>query len=98
MAIGTVGRSKTSSDVVASSVSTGPASSVDSREDLLAGFRWTSQRVLVVVGALIALDALVGWLYLGSYFSYFRVPLEALGLSGGEVLAQGARILLLRLA
>lgn len=98
MAIATEPRSKTSTDATTPSPPMATASLAAAREDLLARLRWSSQRVLVVAGVLIALDALAGWLYLTSYFGYFRVPVEALGLSPAEVLAQGARSMLLPLS
>ena len=46
---------------------------------------------------LVAMDVFAGWSYLASFFGYFRVPVEALGLGFPEVLAQGLRTILLPL-
>jgi hypothetical protein len=67
-------------------------------QDLLAGLRWNGSRILAVAMVLIAVDASAGWSYLASYFGYFGLPVEALGLSPGEILAQGASSMLLPLA
>lgn len=65
--------------------------------DLLAGLRWGTREVLVVAAVLLLADVFAGWSYLASYFGYFRVPAEGLGLSLPEVLGQGLRSLLLPL-
>jgi coenzyme PQQ biosynthesis protein B len=46
---------------------------------------------------LVVLDVFAGWSYLASYFGYFRIPVEGLGLGLPEVLAQGLRSILLPL-
>ena len=97
MAIDTPPRSKTSTKPTDVPPNSTPSDSSSESRDLLAGLHWTSQRVLAVAAVLIALDAFAGWSYLASYFGYFRVPAEALGLSTGEILAQGARSILLPL-
>jgi hypothetical protein len=74
--------------------STAPASVVP---DLLAGLRWGTREVLVAVVALVLVDIFAGWSYLTSYFGYFRVPVEGLGLTMPEVLGQGLRSILLPL-
>jgi hypothetical protein len=53
--------------------------------------------MLVAATVLIAMDVFAGWSYLASFFGYFRVPVEGLGLSLPEVLAQGLRTILLPL-
>lgn len=74
--------------------STAPASPLP---DLLAGLRWGTREFLVAAAALILIDIFAGWSYLTSYFGYFRVPIEGLGLSMPEVLGQGLRSILLPL-
>jgi hypothetical protein len=49
----------------------------------------------VAAAVVLVLDAFAGWTYLASYFSYFRIPVESLGLSVPEILAQGLRTVLL---
>lgn len=67
-------------------------------EDLLAKIRWRSLVWLVGAAALAALDVAAGWFYVASYYGYFHLPLEGLGLSAQEIVAQGARSMLLSLA
>ena len=76
------------------SASTAPASHLP---DLLAGLRWGTRELLVAGAVLVALDVFAGWSYLASYFGYFRIPVEGLGLGLPEVLAQGVRSILLPL-
>jgi hypothetical protein len=64
---------------------------------LLAGLRWGTRETLVAATVLVAMDVFAGWSYLASFFGYFRVPVEGLGLSLPEVLAQGLRTILLPL-
>ncbi len=97
MAIATPPRIKTSTNPTDTPPTSTPGNSSGESRDLLAGLRWTGQRMLAVAAVLIALDVFAGWSYLASYFGYFRVPVEALGLSAGEILAQGARSMLLPL-
>ncbi|MEO8744062.1 MAG: hypothetical protein ABI334_07590 [Candidatus Dormiibacterota bacterium] len=66
-----------------------------SGHDLLVGLRWGTRDVLVATAVLIAIDIFAGWTYVASYFGFFRVPIEGLGLSLPEVLAQGLRTVLL---
>ena len=99
MAITTPPRSKASSTTVPPSTpevfaSTAPASPLP---DLLAGLRWGTRETLVAATVLVAMDVFAGWSYLASFFGYFRVPVEGLGLSLPEVLAQGLRTILLPL-
>jgi hypothetical protein len=99
MAITTPPRSKASSNTVPTATSevfasTAPASPLP---DLLAGLRWGTRETLVAAAVLIAMDVFAGWSYLASFFGYFRVPVEGLGLSLPEVLAQGLRTILLPL-
>lgn len=65
--------------------------------DLLAGLRlglwqWVAAAVVVLV-----VDVFAGWTYLVSYFAYFRIPSEAVGLTLPEMLGQGLRTVLLPL-
>ncbi len=52
---------------------------------------------MAVVIILAALDVVAGWSYLTSYFGYFGIPIEALDLSPGEILAHGVSSMLLTL-
>lgn len=63
--------------------------------DVFAGFRWGAREALVVALVLLVVDVFAGWAYLASYFAYFRVPVEGLGLGFTEVLGQGLRTVLL---
>ena len=65
--------------------------------DLLAGLRWGTREAAVAAVALILIDIFAGWSYLASYFSFFRIPTEAVGLTWPEVLGQGLRTVLLPL-
>ena len=58
--------------------STAPASPLP---NLLAGLRWGTQEVLAPAAVLIAIVLFAGWAYFATYFAYFRVPVESLGLS-----------------
>ena len=64
---------------------------------LLAGFRWGTRELLIGAAALAAVDLFAGWTYLASYFGFFRIPIEGLGVSLPEVVAQGLRSVLLPL-
>jgi hypothetical protein len=64
---------------------------------LLAGLRWGTRETLVAASVLVAMDVFAGWSYLASFFGYFRVPVEGLGVSLPEVLAEGLRTILLPL-
>ena len=99
MAITNPPRSRASSTNSATSTpeafaSTAPASPLP---DLLAGLRWGNREYLAAAAALILIDLFAGWSYLSSYFGYFRIPVEGLGLSVPEVLGQGLRSILLPL-
>lgn len=72
--------------------STDPASTLP---NMLAGLRWGTQGVLAPAAVLIAIVLFAGWAYFATYFAYFRVPVESLGLSLPEVLTQGLRSILL---
>jgi len=65
--------------------------------DLLAGLRLGTKEIVVAATVLVLADVFAGWSYLASYFGYFRVPTEGLGLSLPEVVGQGVRSLLLPL-
>ncbi|MHB8613490.1 MAG: hypothetical protein ACYDAL_13830 [Candidatus Dormibacteraceae bacterium] len=66
--------------------------------DLLAGVRWGSMVWLAAAAILAGLDIVAGWFYVASYFGYFHLPLEGLGVSAQEIVALGARSVLLPLA
>lgn len=65
--------------------------------DLLAGLRWGTREMLGAAVAIVVIDLFAGWAYLASYFTYFRIPSESLGLTLPEVLGQGLRTVLLPL-
>lgn len=65
--------------------------------DLLAGMRWGTRQVMAAAAIVVAIDLFAGWTYLASYFGYFRIPVEGLGLGFTEVLVQGLRTVLLPL-
>src|SRR5229473_1671684 len=98
MSIANPPRSKTSSNPSPTTpevlASTAPASPLP---DLLAGLRWGTRELLVAGAVLVVMDVFAGWSYLASYFGYFRIPVEGLGLGLPEVLAQGLRSILLPL-
>jgi hypothetical protein len=100
MSIATPQRSKASSSplppttIQEAFASTDPASPLP---DLLAGLRWGTRELLIAGAVLVVLDVFAGWSYLASYFGYFRIPVEGLGLGLPEVLAQGLRSILLPL-
>jgi hypothetical protein len=62
---------------------------------LLAGLRLGAREVLAAAAVLVVVDVFAGWSYLASYFLYFRIPIESLGLSLPELLGQGLRTVLL---
>ena len=97
MAISTSPRRKASTTARPTSTSeafssTDPASPLP---HLLAGLRWGAQGLLAPAAVLAAIVLFAGWSYLATYFAYFRVPVESLGLTIPEVLAQGLRSILL---
>lgn len=98
MSIANPPRSKASSSASPTTpevfASTDPASPLP---DLLAGLRWGTRELLVAGVVLVVIDAFAGWSYLASFFGYFRIPVEGLGLGLPEVLAQGLRSILLPL-
>jgi len=65
---------------------------------LLAGLRLGAREVLAAAAVLVVVDVFVGWSYLASYFQYFRIPAEGLGLTMPEVLGHGLRTLLVPLS
>jgi hypothetical protein len=65
--------------------------------DTLAGLRWGTREVVIAIVLLLAVDLFAGWSYLASYFGFFRVPVEGLGLTFQEILAQGMQAILLPL-
>jgi hypothetical protein len=98
MSIATPQRSKASNPLPPTTheafASTDPASPLP---DLLAGLRWGTRELLIAGAVLVVMDVFAGWSYLASYFGYFRIPVEGLGLGLPEVLAQGLRTILLPL-
>lgn len=98
MSIATPQRSKASNSLPPTTheafASTDPASPLP---DLLAGLRWGTRELLIAGAVLLVMDVFAGWSYLASYFGYFRIPVEGLGLGLPEVLAQGLRSILLPL-
>jgi hypothetical protein len=73
---------------------TAPASPLP---DTLAGLRWGTREVVIAIVLLLAIDLFAGWSFLASYFGFFRVPVEGLGLTFQEILAQGMQAILLPL-
>lgn len=65
--------------------------------DLVANVRWRAITWLAVAALVAGVDVIAGWFYLASYFGHFHVPLEGLGISAQEIVALGARSLLLPL-
>lgn len=97
MAIADPPRSKASSTTNPTPEASAPTAPASVLPSWLAGLRWGTREVVAVSLALVAIDLFAGWSYLASYFGYFRVPVEGLGLSLQEVLAQGVRSILLPL-
>jgi uncharacterized membrane protein YhaH (DUF805 family) len=64
---------------------------------LLAGLRLGARELLAVAAVLVIVDVFAGWSYLASYFLYFRIPTEGVGISLPEMLGQGLRTVLLPL-
>ena len=95
MALANSPRSKASTTTPKAFASTDPASPLP---DLLAGLRWGTREVLIAAAVLVVMDVFAGWSYLASFFAFFRVPVEGLGLSVPEVLAQGLRSIVLPLS
>src|SRR3981081_2054345 len=62
---------------------------------LLAGLRWGAQGLLAPAAVLVAIVLFAGWSYLATYFAYFRVPVESLGVTIPEGLAAALRSLAL---
>jgi hypothetical protein len=65
--------------------------------DLVAKVRWSAITWLAVAAVVAGVDVIAGWFYAASYFGYFHLPLEGLGISAQEIVALGARSLLLPL-
>src|SRR5712692_1722249 len=97
MAIGTPRRVTVPTASDRRNVKSPPAAMSANTSDLLGALRWRAREVLAAAAIVLALDLIAGWVYEASYFGYFRVPLEGLGLTAQELLAQGARSLLLPL-
>jgi hypothetical protein len=64
---------------------------------LLAGLRLGARELLAAAAVLVIVDVFAGWSYLASYFLYFRIPTEGVGISLPEMLGQGLRTVLLPL-
>lgn len=98
MAVANPPRSKAASTIIPTDVPDAPAStdSAEALPDLLAGLRWGTRQVLAAA-VVVAIDLFAGWTYLASYYGYFRIPVEGLGLGFTEVLVQGLRMVLLPL-
>jgi hypothetical protein len=99
MAISNPPRSKASSTTLPpiSAEAFAPTDPASPLPDLLAGLRWGTRELVVAGAVLVVMDVFAGWSYLASYFGYFRIPVEGLGLGLPEVLAQGLRSILLPL-
>jgi hypothetical protein len=80
---------------VSSLAASSPSVAARPLNDLLAGFQWGAREVVVAALVLLVVDVFAGWSYLASYFTYFRIPVEGLGLGFTEVLGQGLRTVLL---
>lgn len=74
-----------------------PADPAGPLPDLLAGLRLGTKEALIAAAVVVLADVFAGWSYLASYFGYFRVPSEGLGLGPADVVGQGVRTLLLPL-
>ena len=70
---------------------------VGPKHDLLAEFHWSQRSTLGVAGIVIVVALFSGSSYLLSFFGYFRVPVQALGLSLVDILDEGVRVALLPL-
>ena len=92
-------RSKASSSNLPTSTpeADAPAAPASPLPDLLAGLRLGARELLAAAAVLVIVDVFAGWSYLASYFLYFRIPTEGLGLSLPEMLGQGLRTVLLPL-
>ena len=93
--IATAPRTKASSS--SAPISKAPTDKAGALPDLLAGVRLGAREWLAAAAVLVAVDLFAGWSYLVSYFAYFRIPSEAVGLSVPEMLGQGLRTVLLPL-
>jgi uncharacterized membrane protein YhaH (DUF805 family) len=56
-----------------------------------------ARELLAAAAVLVIVDVFAGWSYLASYFLYFRIPTEGVGISLPEMLGQGLRTVLLPL-
>src|SRR5258708_37609395 len=91
-------RSKpSSSNLPTSTEADAPAVPASPLPDLLAGLRLGAREVLAAAAVLVVVDVFAGWSYLASYFLYFRIPSEGLGLSLTELLDQGLLTILMPL-
>jgi hypothetical protein len=98
--IATTPRSKASSSSslpISTPEANAPTDPAGPLPDLLAGLRLGAKEWVAAVAVLLIVDVFAGWSYLVSYFAFFRIPSEALGLTLPEVLGQGLRTVLLPL-
>ena len=97
--IATTPRSKASSSnlPISTPEADAPTDPAGPLPDLLAGLRLGARELAAALAVLVVADLFAGWTYLASYFSYFRIPSEALGLTWPELLGQGLRTVLLPL-
>lgn len=95
--IATAPTSKGSTIPITAPETAAPTDGASARPDLLAGLRWGTREIVAATVLLVAVDLFAGWSFLASYFGYFRVPVEGLGLSLQEMLAQGMQSILLPL-
>ena len=95
MAIASPPRTKTHTSETLPLAESAPTVVLSNAPDMLAGFRWTGRYLLAAAGIFIALIFFAGSSYLLSYFGYFRVPVDGVGLSTIDILDQGVRSMLL---
>lgn len=99
MAISSPPRTKTLTGATLPLAELAPTLVLSDAPDVLAEFRWWSGRyLLAAAGILVALVFFGGSSYLLSYFGYFRVPVDGLGLSPLDILDEGVRSMLLPLS
>ncbi len=97
--IATTPRSKASSSnlPISTPEANAPTAPASPLPDLLAGLRLGAKEWVAAASVLLVVDLFAGWSYLVSYFNYFRIPSEGLGLTLPELLGQGLRTVLLPL-
>jgi hypothetical protein len=97
MAIATPPRLKASTSTTLPLVPPDPDGARRNAPDLLAGFQWNGVYMLVAAGLLLVVAVFAGSSYLLSYYGYFRLPIESLGLSPLDIVDAGVRSVLLPL-